>query len=335
MGTFNKREGATKTGLTWKDPSKNDVDTFSVLLYDFDIDDWALKENHISLLREAIEFMTKDIAARRKSSKQIFKNAVWKVLINGYASKTGTGDPAYNFAHNSELSAYRAQSVQQYLVKNIWGLKEDEIIMDFIPNGFAKTTVVGENPLGRSVNVLVQLPGFAIPDEIKIPQPEKPGSTKFAIKILEDISVSKFLSAEIARFQIVDIAKKATAFFDFNNGWGVSIPIPYLDKYVPPVSYSTGGKFTNFETTKPVTFEDFAGKASILQGPGAGPLGFDLCLTIDSLSFLKKGVSIKNTKRNLITMDTGFQIGISMGSGVEGELKMEPQQTVPYVGTDL
>jgi hypothetical protein len=326
MAKFNKRKGDTDKGLVWHDPATNTADSLHALLYDFDIDDWELKENQKAWLLKAISFMASDVEARKKSGKLIYKKAVWKIYINGYASRTG------DFAHNVELSAHRAQAVQkfldQYMDKRIG---PDEIQKDFIPNGFAKTTLKGENPLGRSVNVLIQRPGLVIP-QITLPVPDGPvGSTRFAVRLLGDITIAKYLTKEVAFFQFVDIALKTMAFFTFARSLGVSVPLPG-----PPVSMTKGGKFTSFETTKLVDLKDFEGEATFGQGPGIGPYSLvDALLSIDTFAFLKKGVSIKMPHTKGIKIDTGFQFGMSIFSSTDGILKWEPKEVYPYTGLPI
>lgn len=325
MAKFNKRKGATDKGLVWHDPAKNIADSLHALLYDFDIDDWELKDNHEAWLLKAISFMASDIEARKKAGNLIYKKASWKIFVNGYASRTG------EFAHNVELSANRAQGVQKFLDKYMdKRIGPGDIQKDFIPNGFAKTTVKGEDPLGRSVNVLIQRPELLAPPQITLPDiPVVPtSSTKFAVRMLGDISIAKGFMREVAFFQFVDVARKTTAFFTFAKSLGVSVPLPG-----PPVSVTKGGKFTSFETTKAVELKDFEGNASFGQGPSIGPYSLvDALLAINSHAFLSKGVSIKVPHTKGIKINTGFQFGVSIFSSTDGVLKWEPKKEFPYIG---
>ena len=324
MSEFNKRVGKTKTGLVWRDTAKDTIDSRYALLYDFDIDDWELKELHEAWILQAVTFMADDIAARKKGAlpKWATSGPQWKVWMHGYASKTG------EFSHNVLLSANREQEVEKEFRKRIAakGLTDAEIAYDRVFHGSKDTTVKGENEEGRAVYVVIQRPTLPPPPIIVKPPPPPPTSKKFKIMVLGDVTVAKTLGGEVSFFQIVDTDNNLTAFFLY-KGKGVSWPVPFT----PPASLTMKGGFTSFETTKPVELKDFEGNASYGQGPGIGSWSlFPALLAINGHGFLSKGVSIKQPHTLGIRINTGKTIGANIFSSTDGKMEMKPKEVLPY-----
>jgi hypothetical protein len=324
MAEFNKRPGKTTTGLVWRDTAKDTLDSRYALLYDFDIDDWELKQNHEAWILDGVSFMADDIAARKKGvlPKWATSGPQWKVWIDGYASKTG------EFSHNVLLSSNREQAVEKEFRKRIKarGLTDDDIAYDMKFHGFKDTSVKGEHEEGRAVYIVIQRPGLPPPPVIAKPPPPPPTSKKFKICVLGDIMGAKVFALETSFFQIVDTDNSLTAFFLF-TGWGTSVPVPIT----PPASLTMKGDDTYFETTKPVELKDFEGNASYGQGPSIGKWSlFPALLAINGSGFLSKGVSIKPPHTLGIQIVTGKTIGVNIFSSTEGKMEMKPKEVLPY-----
>ena len=103
-----------------------------------------------------LEFM-RDELNRAKDQRRPY----WTVNIDGYSTHTGSAN------HNRALSAQRERVVQGYIQDPLsaYDLEGSVLpIVRFNPNfhGFDQTTVVGEDPKGRSVRVAVTPPGNSL-----------------------------------------------------------------------------------------------------------------------------------------------------------------------------
>jgi outer membrane protein OmpA-like peptidoglycan-associated protein len=199
---FRKRPGQTQTGLVRVDQETNE--TIDALLYDFDIDDDELKVRHKQHLAHAMQFMADRLQERKQGLKP--GERAWTVSIDGFASRTGTAE------HNKILSAMREQAVAAYF--NYYldlkpGLKE-AVEINTKYHGFTDTTVPGENPLGRSVRVVVHRPG--VPPPPKPPEPVASPRNFFCSDASKDVVnvLDRFFSFEppIPIFSVSDCVSK-------------------------------------------------------------------------------------------------------------------------------
>lgn len=318
MAVFNKRKGKTTTGLVWSNPGKNAGDVRHALLYDFDIDDDELKPEHRGWLIKAADFLATELEKRKKQSLPAWvpgSKPLWRVYIQGYTSKTGSKN------HNQALSALREQSVEEFLrAKLEWrGLPEGMVEYKSDYYGYDRTTVEGEHEQGRSVDVTVQRPTLpppilALPPKAAVPE----GSKRFAVRLVfegeANIPGTKGIgTGEIWEFDIADMDRKKITRFTY-RGMSMSMPLPGA-----PISFQAGGKFESFRTTKPVSWADFEGDASIYSAPGVGPVSLGpTLLDLNTFAFLKKGVS---TVPRMVPIDSPMQYKMSLGGPSTGKMK--------------
>lgn len=304
------RPGDTKEGQLFRIEQKTDLK--DALLYDFDIDDQTLKEVHKRYLDEAISFMRDNLSERKKTVKP--GQPAWTASIDGFASRTGEA------TYNVRLSAFRESAVEGYLIDHMKGDLFNEVHIDRTFHGFNDQIKKGEDPLARSVRLVIHRPGLP-PKPIPLPEIDK-GTTEFQIRMLGVISIGKVLAKDVAFFQIVDIKHKQTAFFTYGKSLGLSFPTP-----APPLSVTLSGPFTNFRTNKSAELKDFEGDASFGQPPAAGFSVAKSQLSINGHTFISKGIS---TIPHSIPISTGATIGITIFSATEGTLTMEPATILPF-----
>ena len=325
-----KRPGQTPEGQARIDAAEENLQ--NRLLCDFDIDDANLKPAHTASLDEMLKFISADFEKRKESTEPL-----WLIGVDGFASRTGTAE------HNQALSKEREESTFSYinyhLFDNIRPVDaesfESRIVRDPKFHGFNKTTVEGEHPLGRSVQVLMKRPNLPIPP----PQQNFPAtrSKKFQIRCHTLASAGipipgvpgGNVALDFSSFEITDLQNNQEAFFDY-KGKGVSAGIPLPDKLpklikdiVANTTFSLAGAFVPFETTRPVKLKDFSGSASLVQPPGIAFPG------IGSLSIGKPQIAFKSPAFGLgkakiippiLEIDTGTSFGLTILSSTDGEL---------------
>ena len=305
--------GQTKVGLIFNNierPSEKPEDR-DVLLYDYDINDHRLKPAHKATLDQLLKFMAEDAAQRLSSGQR------WTVSIDGFASRTGTAQ------HNKLLSEKRADCVERYLRFNLpselIGITADIVLFNRNFHGFDKTTVPGENPLGRSVRVAVHRPG-RVPGPIKLPPAKTPGTaTQFKIGLLGVVSlgVGAFASDAVV-FEMVDLENKKAAFFLYlGAGAGVGINLASIAKLIknlrpkllkdiltklkpPDISRTTAGPLICFKTTLPIRLSGFAGEATFTQ---VNPL-----ISSDAILFFKSRPFVTLTSTRNKTIPTPVRV---------------------------
>lgn len=175
------------------------------------------------------------------------------VDLHGYASRLG------DHTKNMVLSDKRINTVKQRI------------------SGYAKQVnfqiqkPYGETESGDSVD---PNDGYWRAVEVYVyahkPPPPKPvppvvtAATQFEIRVVGGGSASIILQGDYYFFQIVDLVRRQTAFYQY-TGLAVAIPgIPGL-----PGSLTKAGPPTKFRTTRPAELHQFNSKASLYQDPGA------------------------------------------------------------------
>lgn len=154
---------------TTKGAVRRDVDTGTdrdALLYDFGIDSPILGSEHTKYLDELIVFLS--VPGRPPMT----------VSMDGFASRTGTA------AHNQELSEHRERVVENYLRSHTSVFNPgNPHTLNRKFNGFTGSPP-GENPLFRSVRVVVHKPGVVPPPIPVTPTPTPAIVGKFAIDLI-------------------------------------------------------------------------------------------------------------------------------------------------------
>jgi hypothetical protein len=156
---------------TTKGAVRRDVDTGTdrdALLFDFGVDSFKLGTEHSKYLEELITFL--ETPGRPPMT----------VSIDGFASRTGSA------AHNKTLSENREQAVENFLRahSNVFDPGNPHTINRNF-NGFSGSPP-GENPLFRSVRIVVHKPGV-VPPPKPVPPPPSPTPTtigKFEIDLI-------------------------------------------------------------------------------------------------------------------------------------------------------
>lgn len=148
---------------------RRDVDTGTdrdALLYDFSIDSTTLGSNHTKYLDELIIFL--EAPGRPPMT----------VSMDGFASRTGTA------AHNQTLSENREQAVENYLRTHTTVFNPgNPHTLNRKFNGFTGSPP-GEDPLFRSVRVVVHKPAVVPPPITVVPAPTTATVGKFEIDLV-------------------------------------------------------------------------------------------------------------------------------------------------------
>ena len=154
---------------TTKGAVRRDVDTGTdrdALLYDFGVDSPVLGSDHTKYLDELILFL--EVPGRPPMT----------VSMDGFASRTGTA------AHNQTLSENREQAVENYLRAHTTVFNPgNPHTLNRKFNGFTGSPP-GENPLFRSVRVVVHKPGVVPPPVPVVPTPTAATVGKFEIDLI-------------------------------------------------------------------------------------------------------------------------------------------------------
>ena len=240
--------------------------------------------------------------------------------LRGFASRLGGA------VANEQLSQRRLDAVQA-LIESRAAAKQTKV-------AFRRSQARGEDEAAavgiregdnsgffRAVDVLFFVTREP-PPIIKVPVLRRLGSQKFHIAFLSGISVAAGpFQADVLFFVIVDtsnINKKMAANYSY-TGKGFTAPIPRL----PPFSISDIGRFTPFQTTKPIFLPTFEGSAHVVQPPqitlGKTSVNSVLKVSLESLALREQKVKVI---KNPIRVETGSGFGVTILSATEGLLKM-------------
>lgn len=158
--------------------------------------------------------------------------------------------------------------------------------------------------------------------EIGEPEFRTPINTKFKIKMHANLNVAFGVAADYAIFQIWDEKAAICSFYTY---WaaGVSgglIPGAWL-------SATKAGPWNDFEITKAIAVNEFAGSARFTTGGGGS-------ISKNYVNFMGLPAGAKTTP-NPLAINTGFTIGIGAGSSV-GAMTLEKVGTtdglLPFKG---
>jgi hypothetical protein len=203
-----------------------DPDKLDVLLFDFDIDDFALKPKHLQALDRIAAFM-RDRASRRDQSDNA--RQIWQISLDGYASPTGS--TKFNLA----LSQCRESQAEFRLRALLPGL-ENTICWHSNWHGFkysdTSDTRLGECANRRSVRIACHRPG--LPPPPKHPNDFTKDGRRFQMRLLTFRAfgdVAKILKTPIpliavrSSVEITSISSGRRAVFTY-NGLGFFAAIP-------------------------------------------------------------------------------------------------------------
>ena len=252
-------------------------------LWDFDVDDWTLKENHTDWLDAAIK--------RMNTSNQ---SLIWKISVTGTASLTGTWID--HNRHNATLGYNRAQEVENYIRPRlkVFGVDFDPpFSAGTMFASWAKHKVGVENDEDRSAYVVITT------DTIPPPPPPKPTSIPlskhWAIKYIWGDSLSTIaIGADAAKYDIADLDNHIHAIFEYS---GVVIA-GSVSKF--PLSVTLSGDWKPFSTSDAIYISDFEGPARFSTA-GVGPA------TINYLTLTPKGGAL--VVPSPIDIPTGWTLG--------------------------
>lgn len=235
--------------------------------------------------------------------------------IYAYASKLGNKDS------NLRLSQQRAESTKaflgQELAKN--GTSIEGLVN--IEKGFGEDApgyIAGDSsnePHWRAVDVIVFGSKPTVIRPPKTPVPPSAEATTFEIRVLGGFSVGVDLlgvpSADNFFFQIVDVARRRTAFYHYTGLSYTFIGLP------SPGSVSTAGPPTQFRTSDPVELHQFNAEASLYKDPGGGigpfSIGGTMRLHLDNMkNYLGQPVT---TRPSLIPIEGGSSIDVLSSGG--------------------
>ena len=278
---------------------------FDLILYNFDVEGFAVKHYHQDILDLMIIPKILD---------------GWTFIIQGTASLTG----ARNF--DLRLSHQRALAVGNYIEKKL-----QRSLGNIIVEALGKDNPIGkmrEDDLDRAVRLYgwdhPSPPPQPKPRPIAPPQPiaeigpyippatDGP-SLQFFIKMTGGISVGPGVAqGEWQRFLIWDKIHAKAAYFD-RRAAGVGLPTPL------PGSFTREGEFNSFilkRPLNPMSLMDFDGVPVILTSGGTGDVGRT------SLTIKPFGVT-DSRQIDIDPFRTGFTFGFSYKSGSVGLLSMD------------
>lgn len=265
-------------------------------LVNFETGKSELKPGHEKFLKEKVYPVIKAVGPNG-----------W-IDIFGYASKAG------NAASNLQLSKDRAKALKNNLeLWHLWHTKKSLEGMVHIDQGFGEDHpeyYAGQKdnaPHWRAAEVLV----FGRKVKVVRPKKKKPelSPTSFEIRLVGGFSVSTWVvQADNYFFQIVDLIRKRTMFFQF-TGAGVTASIP---KIPGPGSVSKAGPPAKFRTSLPVELFHFNSTAELSQKAGAtvgeASIGGTLELDLKDIRNEKKTRVFTNPRELEIEGGSGFQM---------------------------
>ncbi|MBV8589323.1 MAG: hypothetical protein JO212_04565, partial [Acetobacteraceae bacterium] len=151
MGQFYRRPGLTAGGLVYERPT-GDAQIRDGWLFDFDIDDEALKPNHVTWLGDVVRWMADHLPERKQTANP--GERPWKVSIDGYASHTGTK------RHNDILSVLREQAVAAFFFERFMRnpALDSSVQVDTKFHGFLDSPETGEDAYYRAARVVAHRP---------------------------------------------------------------------------------------------------------------------------------------------------------------------------------
>jgi hypothetical protein len=268
----------------------------------------------------------------------------WVDLI-AYASRRG------NSAFNLTLSKSRMESVKNKLLEKAGGADVEFNRRVWEGDTEDKTVFTDNWGYWRAVEVYVYGGSKpAIPPKIEpIPPPSGgfPTSSHWKARIHSIFSFSwniagpKFkgwsppagIGGDIVFFEIVDLDNKRESFFSYTGGGaGMGTPSPPgIWAFIPSTSLAGAGPFKEFETSAPVSVEDFDGAAALKITRGASwfgnTVGGSVELKIMSSGFRDRGAYV--TSGGSIAMTTDSGLGLGLGSGSVGKLTIDKKGAYP------
>ena len=173
-----------------------------------------------------LKFISADFEKRKESTEPL-----WLIGVDGFATHTGTAK------HNQALSQVREENtfnyINQHLFDNVRAVDaerfESRIVRDPKFHGFNKTTVEGENPLGRSVQVLMKRPNLPPSKQVPEQPPKKdlcPRSIHWEARITSSLSVGVGLVGGVLGLELRNLDCKRGQRFTY-TGFGFTVgPIP-------------------------------------------------------------------------------------------------------------
>ncbi|HEV3020859.1 MAG TPA: hypothetical protein VGX76_00270 [Pirellulales bacterium] len=249
-------------------------------------------------------------------------NPASSVDVIGHASRQWRHTGGNN-SHvlNHDLSIERCNAVRRQVetygagvrFNVVAGKGDDESVMPNPDDGY-----------DRAVEVQVNL--TAPPKKVEPPQVQ---AYEFEIRVVGGGSASALLQADNYCFQIVDLVRRKTAFYQY-TGFGLGVSIP---KIPGPGSMTFTGPPTKFRTTRPAELFQFNSKASLYQDPGATIGSYSIMGTLRlNMSEITDFYGLMSTIPSTLPIEGGSGVQMpGLGSSSEGVLAMI-SPILPFTG---
>jgi hypothetical protein len=286
----------TGPGKIQVDGSYSAPGTIKALLYNFDVDGDAVKQEHrVFIQNKVVPLLEGD------------RGHIW---MQGSASRSGTN------AYNMELSRKRVKNIAAIL--RAAGIIDRQMQLDAVGAEQDKGHKLEEETDRAVALVVIPVHKESPPPPRKIPPPP-PVSTEFKIRLLGSLAGSAGpFQVENCFFQIADKKNNLTSFYVYSSeGVGKGL-IKGLS-----LSATMKGPWNDFRTNSAIRVSQFDGPARFTTA-GVGPW------TSNHLNMmgLPKGVT---TIPAVLDLQTGFTIGIGASTSV-GAMILNPREEMIYGG---